>query len=107
MRLKYPRPYKKIGKVINKSFGNEKENLSDGAMRLFVAVGKNKGMNNKKLVEFISQWSGVSGHNISNVFVMQDFSFIDVNKADGNKIIKSFFGKWDGGRPLVSKARKR
>lgn len=89
-------------KVINsKSFDD------DWQARLFVAMWKSTGKSPKEIIDYICEWSWVDSKNIDDLKVLNDFSFITVNSEDSKKIIRSFYTKWDGGRPLVSKAKKK
>jgi ATP-dependent RNA helicase DeaD len=78
-----------------------------GVSRLFIALGRVKGYDARKLVDYIMQVSGVENNEINDVRVMDDFSFVTVPFAAAELIIRSFDKIKDGGRSLVSKAKDK
>ncbi|OHD57616.1 MAG: RNA helicase [Spirochaetes bacterium GWF1_51_8] len=76
-----------------------------GKSRLFVALGRNKGMNAKKVVDFIEKEAGVKAQRIHDVRVLEEFSFITVSFEDAEVILNSFRKNNHGNRPLVEKAK--
>jgi ATP-dependent RNA helicase DeaD len=76
-----------------------------GKARLFVALGRNKGMTAKKVVDFIENEAGVKGNRIRDVRVMEEFSFITVSFEDAEIILNTFREKNHGKRPMVEKAK--
>jgi ATP-dependent RNA helicase DeaD len=74
-----------------------------GATRLFVAKGRNAGIDPRGLVNFIQNESGVSQSRINDVKIFDDFSFCTVAPEDANRILDAFRSK--GGRSMVSKAK--
>jgi len=76
----------------------------EGKTRLFVALGKKDKMNPRKLVELISGRVSVKSKMISDIQVMDKFSFITVPFEEAEKIIQSF--KEKGRKPLVSLLKK-
>lgn len=78
-----------------------------GVTRLFIALGKIKGYDTRKLVDHLIQVSGVSSNEINDVRVMDDFSFVTVPFAAAEMIIRSFDKIKDGGRSIVSKAKEK
>jgi len=75
-----------------------------GKARLFVALGKQDRMNAKKLVGLIKSRASIKPKLISDVQVMDTFSFITVPSDKAEKIVGSF--KKRGQKPLISHARK-
>jgi len=75
-----------------------------GKARLFVALGKQDRMNAKKLVGLIRSKASIKPKLISDVRVMDTFSFITVPSDKADKIVVSFREK--GHKPLISHARK-
>lgn len=82
---------------------------SGGGTRLFIARGKSDQMNPRKLVEFLEKEAGVRQNKIDDVRVMDDFSFFATTSSDADKILDVFQrqSKSSGGKPLVSRAKKR
>ena len=95
-----------------KDFSKQSENNS--TVRLFVALGSSKGLDKKRLVEYISEKTGIEPKNISNVRVFETYSFIDVNEADADVIMRTLnkntgkSGRYSkSSKPLVQKAREK
>jgi len=102
----------RYGNIKSKDFS--KQNQSSSTVRLFVALGSSKGLDKKRLVEYISEKTGVEPKDINNVKVFETYSFIDVSELDAEIIMKALnknSGK--GGRyskstkPLVQKAKEK
>ncbi|MBL0717534.1 MAG: DbpA RNA binding domain-containing protein [Desulfosarcina sp.] len=92
------------GKI--KESGGKKEKRFDkhGKARLFAAIGKKDKINAKKLVELIMSKVSVKSKQISDIQVMDKFSFITVPFDKAEKIIGSF--KEKGHKPLITHANK-
>ena len=75
-----------------------------GKARLFVALGKKDKLNPKKLVELIMSKVKVKNREISDIQVMDNFSFITVPFDKAEKIMTSF--KEKGQKSLISHAKK-
>lgn len=78
----------------------------DGA-RLFIARGKDDGMNPKKLVDFIAEKSRVKRKDITGVSVMEGFSFITVPDREVEFVLRSFAKERSDGKPLITRAKPR
>ncbi len=76
-----------------------------GKARLFVAIGKRDKINAKKLVELITNKVSIKSKQISDIQVMEKFSFITVPFEKAGKIVVSF--KEKGRQPLISHAKKK
>ncbi len=88
-----------------KDFGSKGAQLDkQGKARLFVSLGKKDKMNPKKLVELVTGRVQLKSKQISDVQVMEKFSFITVPFDKAEKIVLSF--KEKGQRPLISHAKK-
>ncbi len=88
-----------------KEFGPKSENVDKkGKARLFVSLGKKDKINPKKLVELITSRVQLKSKQISDVQVMEKFSFITVPFDKAEKIVVSF--KEKGQRPLISHAKR-
>jgi len=71
-----------------------------GKARLFVALGKKDDLNPKKLVELIMSRVSMKPRQISDVQVMDNFSFITVPFNKAERIVVSF--KEKGRKPLIA-----
>ncbi len=71
-----------------------------GKARLFVALGKKDNYSEKKLIRLISKRVAIKSKQISDIQVMDSFSFITVPFEKAGKIIRSF--KEKGRKPLIS-----
>jgi ATP-dependent RNA helicase DeaD len=102
----------RYGNIKVKDFSKHSENNS--TVRLFVALGSSKGLDKKRLVEYISEKTGIEPKNINNVRVFETYSFIDVNEADADIIMRTLnkntgkSGRYSkSSKPLVQKAREK
>ncbi|MGB5156092.1 DEAD/DEAH box helicase [Desulfobacterium sp. N47] len=75
-----------------------------GKARLFVALGKQDKTSPRKLVELIGSKSSVKSKDISEIQIMDKFSFITVPFEKAEIIVASF--KEKGRKPLISHAKK-
>jgi ATP-dependent RNA helicase DeaD len=89
-----------------KEFGSNKSDTVDkkGKARLFVSLGKKDNLNPKKLVELITGRVQLKSKQISDVQVMEKFSFVTVPFDKAEKIVISF--KEKGQRPVISHAKR-
>jgi ATP-dependent RNA helicase DeaD len=76
-----------------------------GKARLFVALGKKDKINAGKLVELIGRRVSIKSRHISDIQIMDKFSFITVPFEKAEKIVVSF--KEKGRKPLITHAKKR
>ncbi len=76
-----------------------------GRARLFVALGRKNKTNARKLVDLILSRVEMRPRDISDIQVMDNFSFITVPFDKAEKIIASFREK--GKKPLIIHARKK
>ncbi|MGC9771921.1 DEAD/DEAH box helicase [Fervidobacterium islandicum] len=102
----------RYGNVKAKDFSKQSQNSS--TVRLFVALGSSKGLDKKRLVEYISEKTGVEPKDINNVRIFETYSFIDVNEADAEvimKVLNKNVGKSGrsakSSKPLVQRAREK
>ena len=75
-----------------------------GKTRLFVALGKKDKINAGKLVELILSRVSIKSKHISDIQVMDKFSFVTVPFEKAEKIVVSF--KKKGQRPLITHVKK-
>jgi len=81
---------------------------SKGTARMFIARGRNDGMDPKKLVDFIQKETGVDQRKIDDVKVFDTFSFFAVPFQDAENIMHYFQKSAGGGkRSLVSRAKDK
>ncbi|MBN2030422.1 DEAD/DEAH box helicase [bacterium] len=92
------------GKMIEVG-AKEKQLDQQGKARLFVALGKKDKMTAGKLAELIMGRVSIKPIHISDIQVMDKFSFITVPFEKAEKIVISF--KEKGQKPLISHAKKR
>ncbi|MFH1856137.1 MAG: DEAD/DEAH box helicase [Candidatus Omnitrophota bacterium] len=78
-----------------------------GTTRLFVAKGREDGMNPKKLVEMIKQTARVEYHKIQDVRIFDKFSFITVPFEEAEIILHAFKQQNAGRKPLVERAKEK
>jgi len=79
-----------------------------GKSRLFIALGRTKGYDARKLVDYVADRANVKPNSIQEVRVMDDFSFITVPFEEAEMILHMFEKtrkSWE--RSLVSKAKER
>ncbi len=77
----------------------------EGKARLFVALGKKDKIDVRKLIELIMSKVSITSRQISDIQVMEKFSFITVPFEKAEQIVVSF--KEKGQRPLISHAKKK
>jgi len=74
-------------------------------VRLFVARGYAHGMTRKLLVEFLKEHAHVRDHEINDVSVMEDFSFVNAKEGAAYAILNAFKKISKGEKPVVTRAR--
>lgn len=77
--------------------------VMQGKARLFVALGKKDDLNVRKMIELITSRINIKPKQISDIQVMEKFSFITVPFRQAELIIQSF--KQKGQRPLITRAK--
>ncbi|MBL7800141.1 MAG: DEAD/DEAH box helicase [Chitinophagales bacterium] len=80
---------------------------SHGSIRLFVAKGRNHGMNPQALVQFLETEGGVSGKAINDVRLFDEFSFITVPHNEGEQLLAAFAKPRGSGKPLITRAKEK
>ncbi len=88
---------------------NDRNNFQDNGdkTQLFIAKGRNDGMDSQSLVEFVSSQTDIDPSAISSVKILDAFSFFAVSHDDAEMILDFFQEKAGEGRPLVSKAKRK
>ena len=74
-------------------------------VRLFVARGYAHGMTKKLLVEFLKEHAHVRDHEINDISVMEDFSFVNAKEGAAHAILSAFKRIAKGEKPVVTRAR--
>ncbi len=89
--------------------GNDRRGYVDrkGTARLFIAKGKNDGMDARRLVDFIQKETGVDQRKIDDVKVLDGFSFFAAAFEDAEKILHVFQKQSAGSRSLVTRAKEK
>lgn len=89
-----------------KDVGSKGKQLDQqGKARLFVALGKKDKIAARKLVDLIMSRVQIKSHQISDIQVMDKFSFITVPFDKAEKIVQSFREK--GKKHLITHAKKK
>jgi len=76
-----------------------------GKARLFVALGKKDKVTEKRLISMVQKKVQIKPKHISDILIMDTFSFVTVPFEKAEEIVNSFKGK--GRRPLITHAKKR
>ena len=82
----------------------ERQLDSQGKARLFVALGKKDSINARKLVDLVTGRVSIKPRQISDIQVMDKFSFLTVPFEKAEEIVASF--KEKGKKPLFAHAKK-
>ncbi len=75
-----------------------------GKARLFVALGKKDDMNVRKIVDMVLTKVPIKARHVSDIQIMDSFSFITVPFAKAERIVEGF--KQRGKQPLIEHAKK-
>ncbi len=84
---------------------NKREIKLKGKARLFVALGKKDNLNARKMVDLVTEKANIKPKQISDIQVMDKFSFITVPFKEAESIIQTF--KQKGRKPLITHAKKK
>jgi hypothetical protein len=91
----------------NRDNKNRNDSRENNSTQLFVAKGRNQGMDEGALIEFIASETGIDPVSLSNPKVLDDFSFIHVPFSEAGRILDHFQAKAGEGRSVVSKAKRK
>jgi ATP-dependent RNA helicase DeaD len=86
---------------------NRSSNEDGNNTQLFIAKGRNHGMNSQSLADLISAETSIDQSLIENIKILDDFSFFAVPNSEAGRILDHFQAKAGEGRPLVSKAKRK
>lgn len=90
--------YSEIGRInINRS----------GKARLFVALGKTKGMTPVKLLSFIKSQVKIDTRKIREINIFENFSFLTAPFEEAELILKAFKSVKNGSKPVISRAKEK
>lgn len=90
--------YGKIGKV---------QLEKQGKTRLFIALGKDSGMNVKKLIAFIQNEVRMDSKLIRDIKVLETFSFVTLPFREAEMVLAAFKKKKKGRKSIVEKANMK
>lgn len=85
-----------------RSHGNS---LFDDQIKLFIAMGKNDGLNPRKLLEILNTQAKTPARKVRDIRILDNFSFITVPFEEAEFIMKAM-NKEKSQRPLVTRAKK-
>ena len=92
------------GRRENRDSGNGRD---DGKMQLFFAKGRNDGITEESLIEFVASRAQIDDTVISSIKILDAFSFFVVPQEDAEIILDFFQEEAGEGRPVVSKAKRK
>jgi ATP-dependent RNA helicase DeaD len=88
-----------------KEFGSSRNPIDqEGKTRLFVALGKKDKINARKLVDLIQDRVSIKSRQLSDIQILDSFSFVTVPFEKAEEVIECFQEK--GKSPLISHAKK-
>jgi len=90
--------YGRIGKV---------QLEKQGKTRLFIALGKESGMNVKKLIAFIQNEVNIESRVIRDIKVLESFSFVTLPFGEAEAVLEAFKRKKKGRKSIVEKANMK
>lgn len=79
----------------------------DGKTQLFFAKGRNDGMTQEALIDFIASRAQIDETVIGSIKILDAFSFFVVPQEDAEIILDFFQAEAGEARPLVSKAKRK
>ncbi|MBN2781123.1 MAG: DEAD/DEAH box helicase [Candidatus Marinimicrobia bacterium] len=120
--LETGKPSKVLASLLHYAFGDElnpeaygkvkeyhtngRELDTDGKARLFVALGKKDKMNPERLIKLIMDTAPLKAREISDIQIMDNFSFLTVPFMNAESIVNSFKTRDRGQKPLITHAKK-
>lgn len=78
-----------------------------GKTRLFIALGKDSGMNVKKLIAFIQNEVKIDARLIREIKVLASFSFVTLPFSEAEMVLEAFKKKKKGRKAIVEKANMK
>ncbi len=76
-----------------------------GYTRLFIAKGRQDGLNKRMLLDYIIQQTGAEDHDLQGVEVLDEFSFVTAPFQVAEMILRKFTETSPEGKPIVTKAK--
>lgn len=92
------------GRRDSRDSGNGRD---DGKAQLFFAKGRNDGITEDGLIDFIASRTKIDEAAISNIKILDAFSFFVVPQEDAEIILDFFQEEAGERRPIVSKAKRK
>ena len=96
--------YSEIQPILPGKKGSPSAIKMEGKTRLFVALGKKNKMTPRKLIDLIVERVTLKNKQITDIQIMENFSFVTVPFDKAEKILRSFQRK--GRKPLITRAKK-
>jgi len=78
-----------------------------GKTRLFVARGKEDGMNVKKMISFIQKEVNIQDRMITDIKVLENFSFVTLPFKEAEMVLEAFKRRKKGRKAVVEKASEK
>ena len=95
---------KKYKDIKEYSGGSEKNKNKKKNVKLFVSFGKKDDINPRKLLKLINNETKTPASRISNIKVMDSYSFMTVPIEDADIIVNAFKSKKSNKKPVIEKA---
>ena len=83
--------YKYTSNVIEAPVSDKKAKNSN-EVRLFFSIGRRDSLTPKSLVKFITEKANISGKKINKIDILDNFSFVSVNKEVADLVMKKCIG---------------
>lgn len=78
---------------------------SNSSQRLFIAKGRNDGINPRKILDIIFEEAQVEGRLIDDIKILDNFSFFSTRAEEADMIVEVFRRKAKGKKPLIVLAK--
>lgn len=106
---------KKLEEFLNSSLANANSKVEKEAPRvlkepltLFFGAGRSRRVNAREITKLLIQQAGISKEQLGDIKVLDNYSFVDVEKKVAEQVIKKMEGFQLKGRPLkVNYAKKK
>jgi len=97
--------YQSISSGRNERNSREPRSEDNGFTRLFIARGRKDGLDKRRLVDYLIEQVGAEDHDIQNVTVREDFSFVSAPLQVAERILQTFNSVGSEGRPIITRAK--
>ncbi len=96
--------YKKVREEFNNKPGGRRNNSGNYA-RMYVNVGKAKGLTAQRLMGLVNEYSGKKKINFGKIEILRNFAFFEVDDSDKKDVANMFKGKvFEGEKLYVEQA---